>query len=310
LNGVLFNESDLSSFRTEDESITGNSEFGFGLEVRETDLGKTAGKNLAFAIIKFQFCEESAGFRTHGTGGANDFGVKNFARNFRNEDFGDLTCGDGGSQRLGDMDEYAESFGLSEAEEFFAGSSADEFTDFSAACCDDAGERSDDAGETLEFFKTTDVCARGLDGGSFESEVSALFGFFLFTDTGGFEEVSPTRCGGFGKVKSGLGLEQLSAGLGEFLIEFGSVNFGEELAGLDFGTDIDEPAFQVTVSTGVDGSFEERTNFGCEQNGGGGSRGSWPGNGDGWNGELFSFLAESGAVAPTRDETSGCSDDD
>src|SRR5262249_52951116 len=113
-----------------------------------------------------------------------------------------------------------------------------------------------------QFFETTDIRLGGLDGSCLQSEVRLLFGGFLFADTGGFQEISPTLGGDFCQRKRGFGLAEFSAGPGQLLVQVRRIDFGEKLAGLDLIADIDNVAFEITTGASVNRGFNKRPDFG------------------------------------------------
>ena len=83
----------------------------------------------------------------------------------------------------------------------------------------------------------------------------------------------------------GVGLGKCGLGLGELGVDFGGIDFGEELAGGDFGLDIDVEFFEVAAGAGEDGGFLEGADIAGEEKIGSG--GGLSGRGDGDDGEFF-----------------------
>src|SRR5882724_7389002 len=111
--------------------------------------------------------------------------------------------------------------------------------------------------ERLEVFEAADVGGAGIGGGFFGGQVALSLVGFLLRDGAGADEKFPAGGSDFGNVVVGLRGFEVRASLLELLVDFGRFNFGQELAFFYGRADVEIPALEVTVGTGVDGRVDE-----------------------------------------------------
>ena len=171
------------------------------------------------------------------------------------------------------VDEHAHRIGVGDVKECLAGAIAggDQLADLDVAGRDRAGERRIDEFERLQRRQPLDgrlasdhIGLGGGDGRFGRGGSGPAFVQFLLAGGVGLREhfvADERRVGqilvGHGGEQSRLELAERRHGLPQFVVDFGNVDFGEQLAGLHFVADIDQPALQVTIGAGIDGRFFE-----------------------------------------------------
>ena len=203
----------------------------------------------------------------------------------------------GGGLRHAHID--AQGAGLRQAEKLVAAARRHQLADIGSARGDGAGEGGGDPLEGLEFFQPAHIRARGLDGRGLEFQVRLLLGGFLLADAGGLEQLGPAGVGGPGQREGGVGLDELGAGLGQFLVQLRRVNFGQQIPRLDLRADVHQVAFEVTAGAGVNRRFDERLGFGGQRQSGGGLARRGRHHADGLDGEFPRLGAQSIAMQPS-----------
>ena len=85
----------------------------------------------------------------------------------------------------------------------------------------------------------------------------------------------------------------------------GGVEFGEDLAGLDVGAEIDQPLAHVAIGPGVDGGFDDGFQFSGKDEGRGRLGGCGRDHRDSGHGEVGGVGSRAGVIAQARDEPDG-----